>query len=60
MPQKCLQITCTYVSIDRPMMQALELLQLAKRHVSGQSDVEQCKIKPQLLSYACLKALVSE
>ena len=29
------------VSFGRTMMQALELLQLAKRHVSGQSDVEQ-------------------
>ena len=31
----------TKVSFGRTMMQALELLQLAKRHISGQSDVEQ-------------------
>ena len=30
----------TKLSFDRTMMQALELLQLAKRHISGQSDVE--------------------
>jgi len=31
----------TNVSFGRIMMQALELLQLAKRHISGQSNVEQ-------------------
>ena len=30
----------TKISFVRTMMQALELLQLAKRHVSGQSDVD--------------------
>jgi len=29
------------VSFGRTMMQALELLRLAKRHVSGQSNIEQ-------------------
>ena len=29
------------VSFGITMMQALELLQLAKRHISGQSDIEQ-------------------
>ena len=31
----------TKVSFGRTMMQALELQQLAKRHISGRSDVEQ-------------------
>ena len=31
----------TKVSFVRTMMQAMELLRLAKRHISGQSDVEQ-------------------
>ena len=31
----------TKVSFGKTIMQALELLQLAKRHVSGQSNVEQ-------------------
>jgi len=29
------------VSFGRTMVQALELLRLAKRHISGRSDVEQ-------------------
>jgi len=29
------------VSVGRTMMQALELLQLARKHISGRSDVEQ-------------------
>ena len=29
------------ISFGRTMIQALELLRLAKRHVSGRSDVEQ-------------------
>jgi len=29
------------VSFGRTMMQALELLRLAKRHISGQSNIEQ-------------------
>jgi len=37
------------------MMQALELLRLAKRHISGQNDVESIAI-----AYVCLKALVSQ
>ena len=31
----------TKVRFGRTMIQALDLLQLAKRHVSGRSDVEQ-------------------
>ena len=31
----------TKVSFGRTMMQALELQRLAKRHISGRSDVEQ-------------------
>ena len=34
------------VSFGRTMMQALELLRLAKRHVSGRSDVNSEEIKP--------------
>ena len=33
----------TKISFGRTMMQALELLHLVKRHVSGQIDDEQCK-----------------
>ena len=32
---------CFKVSFGRAIMQALELLRMAKRHVSGQNDVEQ-------------------
>ena len=48
----------TKVSFSRTMMQALELLQLAKRHISGQSDVEKWRNQGCLSSYACLKASV--
>jgi len=50
------------LSFGRTTMLALELLQLAKRHILGQSDIEQCKIKPVAIaisSYGCLKAFVS-
>jgi len=33
----------TKVRFSRVVMQALELLWLAKRHVSGQIDIKQCK-----------------
>jgi len=33
----------TMVSFGRTMMQAVELLGLVKRHISGQSDIEQKK-----------------
>jgi len=35
----------TKVSFGKTMMQTLELLQLAKRHVLQQSDIKQYKIK---------------
>ena len=44
------------------MMQVLNKLQLAKRHISGQSDIKQLKVKPIALSivelccYAWLEA----
>jgi len=40
----------TKVSFSRTMMQALELLWLAKRHISGGSDMEQCKNQARSLS----------
>ena len=47
------------MSFGRTMMQALELpLRLAKRHVLGQSKVEQCKIKP--IALAVIKLRLSE
>ena len=44
------------------MMQALKLLQLAKRHVSGRSNVEQRRNQAHSLSCyrACLKASASQ
>ena len=43
------------------MMQVLELLQLAKRHVLGGSNVEQCKNQAHNLScYQVTLALVSK
>jgi len=42
------------------MMQALELLRLAKRHVSRRSDVEQRRNLDCSYSYASLKASVSK
>ena len=53
----------TKVSFSRTMMQALELLQLVKRYVFRQSDVEQWRNQAcsySLLSYTCPKASVSQ
>ena len=33
----------TEVSFGKTMMQALELMRLAKKHILGQSDIQQCK-----------------
>jgi len=40
----------TKVSFSKTMMQALKLQQLVKRHISGQSNVEQCKNQAHSLS----------
>ena len=48
----------TKVSFDRTMMQALELLRLAIRHVSTHWTVK--KSSQPLSSYSCLKALVRQ
>ena len=40
------------------MMQALELLWFAKRHISGQNDVKRCKIKP--IALAVIELRLSE
>jgi len=37
---------------------ALELQRLAKKHVSGQSDIKQCKIKP--IAWAVIELHLSE
>ena len=42
------------------MMQALELLRLGKRQVSGRSNVEKCKIKSIILVVIELHLLMSE
>ena len=44
--------------MEYTMMQALELLGLAKRHVSGRSDIEQWRIKP--VAIAIIELSLSE
>ena len=41
----------TKVNFGRTIMQVLELLWFAKRHISRQSDIEQCKNQTHGLSY---------
>jgi len=53
----------TKVSFDQTMMQALELLQLAKNTTWDEATLNSEKIKPiasSLSSYACLKTSVSQ
>ena len=51
----------TEVSFDRIIIQALELLRLPKRHISGQSNVKQWRNRAcSFCHYSFLKALVSE
>jgi len=49
------------VNFGKAIIQVLELQWLMKRHVSGQSDIKQCKNQAHSLSslssYTCLKAL---
>ena len=46
------------VSFSRTMMQALEPLWLAKRHVSGHNDIESKDIKP--VAIAIIKLCLSK
>ena len=40
----------TKVSFGKTIMQVLELMRLAKNHISGQRDIEQCKNQAHSLS----------
>jgi len=48
------------VSFGRTMIQVLELLQLVKRYVLRQSDVEQWRNQACSFSHACQKANISQ